>query len=61
MTYFGMPFSMWTLFAGSFQKQLTAVFGYDVRYGKSHHEKSKTEIQRDHLSCPNLKKRIASR
>ena len=29
MTYFGMPFSMWLLFAGSFQKQLTAVFGYD--------------------------------
>lgn len=24
-----MPFGMWTLFAGSFQKQLTAVFGYD--------------------------------
>ena len=24
-----MPFSMWLLFAGSFQKQLTAVFGYD--------------------------------
>ena len=29
MTYFGMPFGMWTMFAGSFQKQLTAVFGYD--------------------------------
>lgn len=29
MTYFGMPFGMWILFAGSFQKQLTAVFGYD--------------------------------
>ena len=29
MTYFGMPFGMWALFAGSFQKQLTAVFGYD--------------------------------
>ena len=30
MTYFGMPFGMWTMFAGSFQKQLTAVFGYDA-------------------------------
>ena len=26
----GMPFGMWMLFAGSFQKQLTAVLGYDV-------------------------------
>ena len=24
-----MPMGMWTMFAGSFQKQLTAVFGYD--------------------------------
>ena len=29
VTYLGMPFGMWTMFAGSFQKQLTAVFGYD--------------------------------
>ena len=25
MKYAGMPFGMWVLFAGSFQKQLTAV------------------------------------
>ena len=29
MKYLGMPLGMWALFAGSFQKQLTAVFGYD--------------------------------
>ena len=29
MKYMGMPMGMWTLFAGSFQKPLTAVFGYD--------------------------------
>ena len=29
MKYLGMPMGMWTMFAGSFQKQLTAVFGYD--------------------------------
>lgn len=29
MKYLGMPMGMWALFAGSFQKQLTAVFGYD--------------------------------
>ena len=30
MKYAGMPFGMWVLFAGSFQKQLTAVLGYDA-------------------------------
>ena len=30
MKYAGMPFGMWALFAGSFQKQLTAVLGYDA-------------------------------
>ena len=29
MRYFGMPLGMWVLFAGSFRKQLSAVFGYD--------------------------------
>lgn len=29
MKYSGMPMGMWIVFAGSFQKQLTAVFGYD--------------------------------
>ena len=30
MKYTGMPMGMWVLFAGSFQKQLTAVLGYDA-------------------------------
>ena len=30
MKYRGMPMGMWALFAGSFQKQLTAVLGYDA-------------------------------
>ena len=30
MKYAGMPMGMWALFAGSFRKQLTAVFGYDA-------------------------------
>ena len=29
MKYAGMPAAMWTLFAGSFRKQLTAILGYD--------------------------------
>ena len=34
MKYAGMPFGMWVLFAGSFQKQLTAVLGYDKATAK---------------------------
>ena len=50
MKYAGMPFGMWTLFAPSFRNQLTAVFGY----GKSHHEKSKAEIQGHHLRAARI-------
>ena len=39
MKYAGMPFGMWALFAGSFQKQLTAVLGYDADAAQSDHEK----------------------
>ena len=35
MKYAGMPFGMWVLFAGSFQKQLTAVLGYDAATARS--------------------------
>ena len=35
MKYAGMPFGMWALFAGSFQKQLTAVLGYDADTAKA--------------------------
>ena len=49
MTYFGMPFGMWTLFAPSFRNQLTAVFGYGTNTEKAINEKSKAEIQGDHL------------
>ena len=30
-----MPMAMWVLFAGSFQKQLTAVLGYDAATAKA--------------------------
>ena len=33
MKYAGMPLGMWVLFAGSFQKQLTAVLGTTVLNG----------------------------
>ena len=35
MKYVGMPLGMWTLFAPSFRKQLTAVFGYDADAAKA--------------------------
>ena len=35
MNYTGMPMGMWALFAGSFQKQLTAVLGYDADTAKT--------------------------
>jgi hypothetical protein len=31
MRYFGMPFGMWAIFGGSFQKNLTAILGYDPK------------------------------
>ena len=34
MKYAGMPFGMWVLFAGSFQKQLTTMLGYDADTAK---------------------------
>ena len=41
MTYWGMPFGMWTLFAPSFQKQLTAVLGYDADAARAIVKKAK--------------------
>ena len=45
MTYFGMPFGMWTMFAGSFQKQLTAVLGYDADAAKEITKKAKPKYK----------------
>ena len=45
MTYLGMPFGMWTMFAGSFQKQLTVVFGYDVDTAKTITKKAKPKYR----------------
>ena len=36
MKYAGMPMGMWVLFSGSFQKQLTAVLGYDAAVSYTH-------------------------
>ncbi len=50
MNYIGMPLGMWALFARSFQRQLTAVFGYDTGEAKAIAKKAKPkygEIIRD--------------
>ena len=43
MKYAGMPFGMWMLFAGSFQKQLTTVLGYDAATAKAITKKAKPQ------------------
>lgn len=45
MKYAGMPFGMWALFAGSFQKQLSAVYGYDHETAKAIAAKAKPKYK----------------
>lgn len=45
MKYMGMPMGMWALFAGSFQKQLTAVFGYDADAAQAITKKAKPKYK----------------
>lgn len=61
MKYIGMPMGMWVLFAGSFQKQLTAVFGYGTDTAKTITKKQSRNIGRSSPGCPNLKTATGSR
>lgn len=45
MKYTGMPMGMWALFAASFRKQLTAVFGYDEDTAKRITQKAKPKYR----------------
>ena len=56
MTYFGMPFGMWTMFAGSFPKQLTVVFGYDVDTAKTITKKAKPKYREIISELPEFEK-----
>ena len=56
MTYLGMPFGMWTMFAGSFQKQLTVVFGYDVDTAKTITKKAKPKYREIISELPEFEK-----
>ena len=56
VTYLGMPFGMWTMFAGSFQKQLTVVFGYDVDTAKTITKKAKPKYREIISELPEFEK-----
>ena len=56
MKYFGMPMGMWTLFAGSFGKQLTAVFGYDKKTAKTVVKKAKPKYKEIISELPEVEK-----
>ena len=56
MTYFGMPFGRWVLFAGSFQKQLTEVLGYDTDTAKAITKKAKPKYREIISELPEFEK-----
>lgn len=56
MKYMGMPLGMWALFFGSFQKQLTATFGYDVQTAKAITKHAKPKYQEIIRELPEFEK-----
>lgn len=56
MKYAGMPWGMWALFGGSFQKQLTAVFGYDEKNASEIARKAKPKYQEIIAGLPEFEK-----
>ena len=56
MKYAGMPFGMWALFAPSFRKQLTAVFGYDTDTAKAITKKAKPKYREIISELPEFEK-----
>ena len=56
MTYFGMPMGMWTMFAPSFKKQLTAVFGYGTNTAKAITENAKLKYREIIRDLPEFEK-----
>mgnify|MGYP001313426550 CR=1 FL=1 len=56
MRYAGMPMGMWTLFAGSFQKQLTAVLGYDAVTARAITKKAKPKYKEIIAKLPEFEK-----
>ena len=61
MKYAGMPFGMWVLFAGSFQKQLTAVLSYDAATARAITKKQSRNTGRSSADCRSSKRPTASK
>ena len=56
MKYIGMPMGMWALFAKSFEKQLTAVFGYSEDAAKETVKKAKPKYKEIIRDLPEFEK-----
>ena len=56
MNYAGMPTGMWVLFAGSFRRQLTTVFGYDAETAKAIAVKAKPKYRQIIAGLPEFEK-----
>ena len=56
MKYIGMPMGMWVLFAGSFQKQLTTVLGYDAATARAITKKAKPQYRQIIRRLPEFEK-----
>ena len=56
MKYTGMPMGMWALFAGSFRRQLTAVFGLDAATAKAVTKKAKPKYKAIIADLPEFEK-----
>ena len=59
MRYAGMPFGMWALFAGSFRRQFSAVYGYDRVSAKAITAKAKLKYKEIIGSLPEFEKTTA--
>ena len=56
MRFSGMPMAMWAVFAKSFEKQLTAVLGYDEAAAKEITDKAKPKYKEIVEKLPEFEK-----
>ena len=56
MKYMGMPWGMWTLFAGSFRAQLTDVLGYNEQTAKAITRRAKAKYKEILSRLPEFEK-----
>ena len=56
MKYAGMPMGMWALFAGSFRRQLTAVFGYSKAEAREIARRARPRYRRIIAGLPEFEK-----